>query len=89
VARIADMLLHPGEALHCNGRAMHYPDIRLVNPNILPHDTGTSRLAQGSTGQLTKVEVERFAGELPPVRIFEKCGFWPRLLAKKADRDCG
>ncbi|MGO7493781.1 Asp-tRNA(Asn)/Glu-tRNA(Gln) amidotransferase GatCAB subunit C, partial [Rhizobium ruizarguesonis] len=41
------------------------------NPNILTRDLGTSQLAQGSTGQLTRVEAERFVGELPPVRIFE------------------
>lgn len=45
------------------------------NPNILTRDIGTSQLAQGSTGQLTRVEVERFAGEAPPVRIFEAMRF--------------
>jgi biotin/methionine sulfoxide reductase len=45
------------------------------NPNILTRDVGTSQLAQGSTGQLTRVEAERFAGELPPVRIFEGITF--------------
>src|SRR5262249_11568290 len=30
------------------------------NPNVLTRDVGTSRLAQGCTGQLTTVEVERF-----------------------------
>ncbi|KAA1176572.1 molybdopterin-dependent oxidoreductase [Rhizobium tropici] len=47
------------------------------NPNILTRDVGTSRLAQGSTGQITKIEVERFAGELPPVRILERMTFAP------------
>jgi biotin/methionine sulfoxide reductase len=37
------------------------------NPNILTRDIGTSQLAQGSTGQLTRVEVERFVGEPPQV----------------------
>ncbi len=41
------------------------------NPNVLSRDIGTSRLAQGCTGQLTCVEVERFAGNLPPIRCFE------------------
>ncbi|RWX81128.1 Asp-tRNA(Asn)/Glu-tRNA(Gln) amidotransferase GatCAB subunit C [Neorhizobium lilium] len=41
------------------------------NPNILTRDIGTSKLAQASTGQLTRVEAERFTGELPPVRILE------------------
>ncbi|MCC7272573.1 MAG: molybdopterin-dependent oxidoreductase [Alphaproteobacteria bacterium] len=41
------------------------------NPNVLTRDVGTSRLAQGCTGQLTCVEVERFAGNLPPIRAFD------------------
>ena len=45
------------------------------NPNILTRDVGTSQLAQASTGQLTRVEVERFVGEPPPVRIFETMKF--------------
>jgi biotin/methionine sulfoxide reductase len=40
------------------------------NPNVLTRDVGTSRLAQGCTGQLTAVEVERFAGNLPPIRAY-------------------
>jgi biotin/methionine sulfoxide reductase len=45
------------------------------NPNILTRDIGTSQLAQGSTGQLTKVDVERLADEAPAVRIFEEMRF--------------
>jgi biotin/methionine sulfoxide reductase len=45
------------------------------NPNILTRDIGTSRLAQGSTGQLTKVEVERLVGDAPAVRVFEEMQF--------------
>jgi biotin/methionine sulfoxide reductase len=45
------------------------------NPNILTRDVGTSKLAQGCTGQISKVEVERFSGDLPPVRIFEPMTF--------------
>ena len=41
------------------------------NPNVLTRDVGTSRLAQGCTGQLTTVEVERFTGNLPPIRAFD------------------
>jgi len=41
------------------------------NPNVLTRDVGTSRLAQGCTGQLTAVEVERFAGNLPPIQAYE------------------
>ncbi|MBX5050067.1 molybdopterin guanine dinucleotide-containing S/N-oxide reductase [Rhizobium lentis] len=45
------------------------------NPNILTRDIGTSQLAQASTGQLTRVQIERFDGEPPPVRIFEEIKF--------------
>jgi biotin/methionine sulfoxide reductase len=41
------------------------------NPNVLTRDAGTSRLSQGCTGQLTCVQVERFAGNLPPIRAFD------------------
>jgi len=34
------------------------------NPNVLTSDRGTSRLAQGSTGQLTMVDVQRFTGDV-------------------------
>ncbi|MEI2416398.1 molybdopterin guanine dinucleotide-containing S/N-oxide reductase [Orrella sp. JC864] len=40
------------------------------NPNVLTRDIGTSSLAQGCTGQLTVVQVERHDGPLPPVRAF-------------------
>lgn len=45
------------------------------NPNILTRDIGTSKLAQGCTGQITTVEAERYAGELPPVRILDRMTF--------------
>jgi biotin/methionine sulfoxide reductase len=41
------------------------------NPNVLTRDAGTSRLAQGCTGQLTLVEVERFDGLLPAIKAFD------------------
>jgi biotin/methionine sulfoxide reductase len=41
------------------------------NPNVLTDDRGTSRLAQGCTGQHALVEITRFAGDPPPVRAFE------------------
>ncbi|GAB0118479.1 molybdopterin-dependent oxidoreductase [Acidisoma sp. 7E03] len=41
------------------------------NPNVLTRDVGTSNLAQGCTGQLTTVEVERFTGALPPIRAHQ------------------
>jgi biotin/methionine sulfoxide reductase len=40
------------------------------NPNVLTRDIGTSRLAQGCSGQLTLVEVEAYAAA-PPVRAFD------------------
>jgi biotin/methionine sulfoxide reductase len=41
------------------------------NPNVLTQDVGTSRLAQGPVAQSCLVEVERFTGELPPVRAHQ------------------
>ncbi|GIW07750.1 MAG: biotin sulfoxide reductase [Dehalococcoidia bacterium] len=41
------------------------------NPNAVTRDAGTSRLAQGSIGQLTLVEIERFDGPLPPLRAHQ------------------
>ena len=41
------------------------------NPNVLTRDRGTSALAQGCTGQLTAVQVERFDEPLPPIRAFD------------------
>jgi biotin/methionine sulfoxide reductase len=41
------------------------------NPNVLTQDVPTSRLAQCSAAQSCLVEVERFAGDLPPVRAHE------------------
>lgn len=53
------------------------------NPNVLTRDAGTSSLAQGSTGQLTRVQVVRFTEPLPPVRAFTpprvEQGFDPSL----------
>ena len=41
------------------------------NPNVLTRDIGTSALAQGCTGQLTTVRVERFRGNLPPIQAHD------------------
>ena len=41
------------------------------NPNVLTRDAGTSRLAQGCTGQLTLIEIERFVGAAPPIKAFD------------------
>ncbi len=40
------------------------------NPNAVTRDIGTSSLSQGCSGQLTCVQLERFTGNLPPVRAF-------------------
>jgi biotin/methionine sulfoxide reductase len=49
------------------------PDAMCVhgNPNVLTADRGTSRLAQGCTGQHALVEVERWTGPLPPIRAYD------------------
>ncbi len=39
------------------------------NPNAVTLDRGTSRLGQGCTGQLSCVEVARWTGQVPPVRV--------------------
>jgi biotin/methionine sulfoxide reductase len=39
------------------------------NPNVLTADVPSSRLSQGCTGQHVLVEVQRQAGELPPVTV--------------------
>lgn len=44
------------------------------NPNVLTRDAGTSRLAQGCTGQLARVEIERWDGALPPIKAFDPPG---------------
>jgi len=41
------------------------------NPNVLTRDVGTSSLAQGSSGQLAAVQVERFDGVLPTIRAYD------------------
>jgi biotin/methionine sulfoxide reductase len=47
------------------------PFCRHGNPNVLTRDAGTSRLAQGCTGQLTLVEIERFADSPPSIKAFD------------------
>lgn len=48
------------------------------NPNVLIGDVGTSRLAQGCTGQLALVDVERFDGPVPAIRAHEPPEIMPR-----------
>jgi biotin/methionine sulfoxide reductase len=49
------------------------PDSMCVhgNPNVLTFDRGTSKLAQGCSGQHALVQVERFTGPLPPIRAYD------------------
>ncbi|WP_067503554.1 molybdopterin-dependent oxidoreductase [Actinoplanes sp. TFC3] len=41
------------------------------NPNVLTTDAGTSRLSQGSTGQLARVEISRYDGSVPPLTAYD------------------
>lgn len=41
------------------------------NPNVLTRDIGTSKLAQGCTGQVSIAQCERYDGQLPPVAAFD------------------
>jgi biotin/methionine sulfoxide reductase len=42
------------------------------NPNMLTLDKGTSKLTQAPVSQTALVEVEKFDGELPPIRVFDQ-----------------
>jgi len=48
------------------------------NPNVLTRDVGSSRLSRGCSAQTALVEVERFAGEPPPVTAFDPPPFVAR-----------
>ncbi|MGE2836699.1 molybdopterin guanine dinucleotide-containing S/N-oxide reductase [Mycobacterium sp. SMC-4] len=56
------------------------PDAMCVNgnPNVLTDDVGTSSLARGCSGAHTLVQVEKFAGEPPPVRAYQP----PEVVAR-------
>jgi biotin/methionine sulfoxide reductase len=49
------------------------------NPNVLTLDKGTSKLAQGCTGQHSLVELERWDGPLPPIKVLEPPSMEHRL----------
>lgn len=55
------------------------------NPNVLTVDVGTSRLAQGCSGQLTRVEVVREPTTPPPVRAHVP----PALVVPTGDPSTG
>ena len=40
------------------------------NPNILTRDVGSSKLGQGCTAHSCLVDVEKYTGKLPPIRVF-------------------
>jgi hypothetical protein len=40
------------------------------NANMLTHDNGTSKLSQGPSPGSNMVEIERWSGDVPPVRAF-------------------
>jgi biotin/methionine sulfoxide reductase len=40
------------------------------NPNVLTQDIPSSRLGQGCTAHSCLVEIERYEGELPPIKVF-------------------
>lgn len=42
------------------------------NPNVLTRDVGTSQLSQGSTAHSCLVEVEKYQGELPGIKVFSQ-----------------
>jgi len=45
------------------------------NPNVLTKDVGTSTLAQGTSAHSCLVEVERFDGPVPPIKVFSPPAF--------------
>jgi biotin/methionine sulfoxide reductase len=42
---------------------------------VLTEDAGTSKLAQGCTGQLAWVEIEKWTDAVPPIRAFDPPAF--------------
>lgn len=54
------------------------------NPNVLTRDEGTSRLSQGCAAQSCLVSIERYEGELPPVRAFTAPAFVSASTASRS-----
>ncbi len=52
------------------------------NPNVLTRDVGTSKIAQGPTAHSCLVEVERFTGPLPDIKVFRQ----PRVTGARGTR---
>ncbi|MEF2073773.1 molybdopterin-dependent oxidoreductase [Consotaella aegiceratis] len=76
-ARLSDRL-RPGVVLMATG-AWYDPEDpardgsmdKTGNPNVLTLDKGTSKLAQATAAQTALVEVEKWAGPLPPVTAYD------------------
>ena len=99
VARVADMLLHPGERFEYNGRSMQYPDIKLVywaGGNPFHHHQDINRLRRAFNVPQTIVVHEsawtpmaKFADiVLPATMTLERddigaAGTDPRLVAMR------
>ena len=99
VARVADMLLNPGERFEYNGRSMHYPDIKLVywaGGNPFHHHQDINRLRRAFNVPQTIVVHEsawtpmaKFADiVLPATMTLERddigaAGTDPRLIAMR------
>ena len=65
----------PGVVVMATG-AWFDPDDRLDldrhgNPNVLSFDIGTSQLTQGPSALSVLVQVEKWAGEAPPVEVHQ------------------
>lgn len=82
---VVDADLHPGVVQLATGAWYDPldpadPDSLCVhgNPNVLTPDVGTSLLSHGCTGQHVLVQIEKFEGELPPVRAFDPPVLNPR-----------
>ena len=50
------------------------------NPNVLTLDKGTSKLTQGCSAHTALVQVERYAGELPPITAYDPPEFVDRSV---------
>ena len=103
VARVADMLLNPGETFEYNGRAMQYPDIKLVywaGGNPFHHHQDINRLRRAFNVPQTIVVHEsawtpmaKFADiVLPATMTLERddigaAGTDPRLVAMRRAMD--
>ena len=105
VARVADMLLHPGERFEYNGRSMQYPDIKLVywaGGNPFHHHQDINRLRRAFNVPQTIVVHEsawtpmaKFSDiVLPATMTLERddigaAGTDPRLVAMRKARGPG